>query len=105
MADRGFPVGGCAPVGGGGGVDLRCGNFSVKMYAKTKELGPIGGGVCPACPPPRSANGISIVVSDRIRFLSMVHKIPNINNLFGPNQIICLLTSNVCKSHKLSGTW
>ena len=26
-----------------GGVDLRRGHFSVKMYAKTKELGPIGG--------------------------------------------------------------
>ena len=25
-----------------GGMDLRCGHFSVKMYAKTKELGPIG---------------------------------------------------------------
>ena len=33
-------------MGGGGGVDLRRGHFSVKMYAKTKELGPIGGGVC-----------------------------------------------------------
>ena len=30
----------------------------MKMYVKTKELGPIGGGVHPACPPPphRSAN-------------------------------------------------
>ena len=37
MADPGFPV------GGGGGVDLRCGCFSVKMYVKTKELGPVGG--------------------------------------------------------------
>ena len=36
-ADLGFPVG-----GGGGGADVRCGHFSVKMCAKTKELGPIG---------------------------------------------------------------
>ena len=30
----------------GGGVDSQCGCFSVKMYAKTKELGPVvwGGG-------------------------------------------------------------
>ena len=53
VADPGFPVGGGrAPVRGG--VDLRCGHFSVKMYAKTKELGPIGG-MHRACPP-RSAN-------------------------------------------------
>ena len=42
-----------APVGGG--VDLRCRCFSVKMYVKMKESGPIRGGVRPACPP-RSAN-------------------------------------------------
>ena len=36
-----FPKGGRAPVGGG--VDLRCGHFSEKMYAKMKELGPIWG--------------------------------------------------------------
>ena len=54
MADPGFPVGGHAPIRGG--VDLRHGHFSVKMYAKMKELGPIGGGVQPAHPT-RSANG------------------------------------------------
>ena len=37
--------------GGRGGMDLQCGHFSSKMYAKTKELGPVGG----ACAP-RSAN-------------------------------------------------
>ena len=42
MEDPGFPVGGHAPVKGG--VDLRHGHFSVKMYVKTKELGPMGGG-------------------------------------------------------------
>ena len=36
-ADPGFPVG-RGPV-----LGLRCGVFSVKMYVKTKELGPIGG--------------------------------------------------------------
>ena len=40
VADPGFPVGGCTRWGG---VDLRHGHFSVKMYAKTKELGPMGG--------------------------------------------------------------
>ena len=38
-----------------GGVDLRHRHFSVKMDAKMKELGPIGGHV-PGTPP-RSANG------------------------------------------------
>ena len=37
MADPGFPV--------GGGVDLRRGCFSAKMYAKTKEFGAIGRGM------------------------------------------------------------
>ena len=41
VADPGFPVGGRAPIRGG--VDLQCGCFLVKMYVKTKELGPIGG--------------------------------------------------------------
>ena len=56
MADPGFPIGGRAPIGWGG-VHLRHWCFSVKMYAKMKELGPIGGGVRPARPP-RSANDI-----------------------------------------------
>ena len=55
VADPGFPVGGRAPVRGG--MDLQRGHFLVKMCAITKELGPIGGGVRPARPPPRSANG------------------------------------------------
>ena len=50
MADPGFPVGGRAPVRGA--MDLRCRHFLVKMYAKTKELGPIGGGMHLACPHP-----------------------------------------------------
>ena len=38
-----------------GGVDLRRGCFSAKMYVKTKEFGPVGGSLRPARPP-RSAN-------------------------------------------------
>ena len=44
VVDPGFPVGGRGPVRGG--VDLRHGCLLVKMNAKTKELGPIGRGVC-----------------------------------------------------------
>ena len=40
-----------------GGVDLRRGHILVKMYAKMKELGPMGGGAaCTGHAPPRSAN-------------------------------------------------
>ena len=42
VADPGFPVGGHGPIRAG--MDLLCGHFSPKMYAKTKELGPVGGG-------------------------------------------------------------
>ena len=54
LADPGFPVGGRGAIRGG--VDSRCGHFSAKMYAKMKELGPVGG----ACArhAPRSANGL-----------------------------------------------
>ena len=34
----------------GRGVDLQYGHFLVKMYAKMKELGPIGEGVRPGYP-------------------------------------------------------
>ena len=41
----------------GGGADLRCIHFSAKMYAKTKEIDPVGearaGGA-----PPGSANDV-----------------------------------------------
>ena len=47
--------GACTRWGGGGGVDLRRGHFSVKMYAKMKELGPMAG----HAPHPRSANGVN----------------------------------------------
>ena len=40
----------------GGGVDLRRGHFSPKMYVKMKKMGPVGGRA-PGTPP-RSANNI-----------------------------------------------
>ena len=52
MADPGFPVGRHGPIRGD--VDLRCGHFSAKMYAKMKEMGPIGGRALGT--PPRSAS-------------------------------------------------
>ena len=49
VADPGFPVwGGCQPVGG---TNIRCVHFSVKTYAKTKEIDPVGGGPCRQHPP------------------------------------------------------
>ena len=42
MADPGFPVGG-APTHWGG-TNLRCVHFLAKMYAKMKEIDPVGGG-------------------------------------------------------------
>ena len=55
VADPGFPVGGRGPVRGG--MDLRHRHFSVKLYAKMKELGPVGGRA-PGTPPSRSANAL-----------------------------------------------
>ena len=51
-----------------GCVDLRCGHFSMKMYAKTKELGPIGGhvpGMLP--PPPRSTNDMLSIIPNLVQ--------------------------------------
>ena len=48
VADPGFSVGGAWTHWGG--VDPRCGHFLAKMYAKMKELGPIGGHA-PGTPP------------------------------------------------------
>ena len=50
-------LGGHCPVGGGGGANLRHVHFLAKMYAKMKEIDPVGGGGAPAAPP-GSANGI-----------------------------------------------
>ena len=46
------------------GVYLRRGCFSVKMYVKTKELGPIGEGMHPLRPP-RSANERYNMIKDK----------------------------------------
>ena len=48
-ANPGFPIGGAADPFGGG-TDLRCGHFSAETYAKTKELGPVGGGGATGAP-------------------------------------------------------
>ena len=48
--DPGFSVGGTW-THLGGGFGLQCGHFSVKMYAKTKELGPVGRRHAPLDPP------------------------------------------------------
>ena len=50
--DPGFSVGGCGPILGGGGFGLQHGHFSVKMYAKMKELGPVEGHAPTRNPPP-----------------------------------------------------
>ena len=54
VGDPGFPVWG-APSRWGG-ANLRCGHFLTKMYAKTKELDPVGGGGGAPEAPPGSAN-------------------------------------------------
>ena len=50
MADPGFPFGvGADPLGG---ADLQRIHFSAKMYAKTKEMDPVGGVHAGGTPPP-----------------------------------------------------
>ena len=44
-----FPLGGRRPVGGC--ADLRHVHFLAKMYAKMKEIDPVGGGCAPVTPP------------------------------------------------------
>ena len=57
VADPGFPVGGWRrPIGGwhrpiGGGTNLPCDHFSAKMYAKMKEMDPVGGACTGSAPP------------------------------------------------------
>ena len=61
--DPGFSVGGGAWTHlGGGGFGFQRGHFSVKMYVKMKELGPVGGGVHQHAPP-RSAYGQMVTAS------------------------------------------
>ena len=52
-----FPLGGADPLGGGG-ADLRCVQFLAKMYAKMKEMDPVGGGGRAPAAPPGPANAI-----------------------------------------------
>ena len=67
VVDLGFPIGGVDLFGG---VDLRRGHFLVKIYGKTKELGPVvgGGGVCRACQP-RYANEVHSNTSAKDRII------------------------------------
>ena len=64
--DPGFPMGGMDPFWGG--IGLLCGCFSVKMDAKTKELGPIGKGVVPENFVCRSASGWGFVFRKLVQF-------------------------------------
>ena len=52
MADPGFPVGGGGADPLGGGANLQRIHFSVKTYAKTKEIDPVGRWRVPQHPPP-----------------------------------------------------
>ena len=48
VADPGFPIGGGVDVVGG--VYSQGGYILESLYVKTKESGPVRGGVHPACP-------------------------------------------------------
>ena len=50
MVDPGFPIGGHGPITGGRGPPTQI--LSPKMYAKMKELGPVGGACAGHAPPP-----------------------------------------------------
>ena len=54
-----------------GGADLRCVHFSVKTYAKTKEIDPVGGARAGSAPPgsanatvanPNQCKGVAVVL-------------------------------------------
>ena len=51
VADPGFPIGG-APTHWGGVPTSNAYTFLAKMYAKMKEIDPVGGGHAPAASPP-----------------------------------------------------
>ena len=61
MADPGFPVGEGMHLLGGG-MDLRHRHFLMKMYAKMKELGPIGG----MHPPPQIRQCVYTSIAGRM---------------------------------------
>ena len=56
VADPGFPIGGVPTHWGG--TNLRHVHFLAKMYAKAKEMDPVGGGGHMLVAPPGSANVI-----------------------------------------------
>ena len=56
----------------------------MKMYVKTKELGLVGGGVCPARPPPDPPMVHSVVITNT--YWTRIQKLrPDINN--GANMV------------------
>ena len=56
MADPGFPIGGVPAHWGG--ANLQCIHFLAKMYAKSKEIDPVGGARAGGAPldPPMTGN-------------------------------------------------
>ena len=89
VADPGFPIGG-APTHWGG-ANLRHGHFLVKMYAKMKEIDPVGGGGRAAAPPLDPPMGVlckqtfshaSLIIIDDFAF---TRKILNCKRLIGAN--------------------
>ena len=82
VAYPGFPVGGVDPLGC---VDLRHGHFPAKTHAKTKELGPVEGGVHRLCPlgPPRVLQCKSIG-SQVIKIISILHMSANTYDPLSP---------------------
>ena len=69
VADPGFPVGGRGPVRGTRTSDT---SAFCQMYAKMKELGPVGGGGGVHWAPPRSANEKIVHVQSLITCVSEV---------------------------------
>ena len=66
-ADPGFPV--------LGGADLRRGCSSLEMYAKTEELGPVGGGaVLVNAPQIRHCEKCSQIKQDPLLYVKMLHR-------------------------------
>ena len=96
MADPGFPVGGGGRAPVRRGVDLRRWHFTVKMYVKTKELGPIGG-ACAGHAPPRSANG---KITQDFKVFLRVH-IESIVEPYSPLQVVIRHSRTMIKDHKM----
>ena len=70
--DPGFSVGGVDPFWRGFG--LQRGHFSVKMYVKMKELGPVGGRAPARPPPPDPPMDVIVETQEVLKFPNvMVH--------------------------------